>query len=81
MSAENGKVCCNCRHNKRYYDEGGMCYCECEIKGVFLSYQEVMAGWCRRWAREKQAESEGGVNDAMDAYMLDYDDYDIDCCQ
>lgn len=54
MSEENGKVCCNCRHNKRYHDEGGMTYCECEISGDWLSYIRVMTGWCRHWAKEKE---------------------------
>lgn len=58
MSEENGKVCCNCRHNKRYHVED-MCYCECEVSGKRLGYIQVMTGWCRHWAKEKpQAESE-----------------------
>lgn len=53
MSEENGKVCCNCRHNKRYHDEGGMVYCECQVSGKWLGYIQVMTGWCRHWAKER----------------------------
>ena len=52
MSAENGKVCCNCRHNKRVVrdkrDE-----CRCEIDDHFIGYIECFEGWCRRWAKER----------------------------
>lgn len=58
MSEENGKVCCNCRHNKRYHDEGGMIYCECEVSGDWLSYVRVMTGWCRHWAKESEEDSD-----------------------
>lgn len=54
MSEKNGKVCCNCRHNKRYYYEGGMYYCECEVTGEYLGYTRVMEGWCRHWAKERK---------------------------
>ena len=56
MSVENGKVCCNCRHNIRYHDEGGMCYCECDIEHHYIGYVECMEGWCRHWAKEKSQE-------------------------
>ena len=58
MSEANGKVCCNCRHNKRYQNESGMIQCECEVSGKRLGYVQVMDGWCRHWAKDK-AESEG----------------------
>ena len=54
MSEENGKVCCNCRHNKRYRDERGMFYCKCEVNGERLHYVGVMTGWCRHWAKESE---------------------------
>ena len=57
MSAENGKVCCNCRHNKRYQDKSGMIQCVCEVSEKRLGYVQVMDGWCRHWAKDK-AESE-----------------------
>jgi len=55
MSAENGKVCCNCRHCIRE-QEGGCTHCKCEINNRYLSYASVMEGWCRRWAKEKEDE-------------------------
>ena len=57
MSAENGKVCCNCRHCIRERDEdGGSVYCICEVSGDYLEYIRVMEGWCRHWAKEKEDE-------------------------
>ncbi len=57
MSEANGKVCCNCRHNKRYCDEYGVFYCVCEVTRRRLGYVKVLIGWCRHWAKDK-AESE-----------------------
>ena len=56
MSEENGKVCCNCRHNIR---TGAITNieCHCDIDGRWLSYITVMTHWCRHWSRDK-AESE-----------------------
>lgn len=55
MSVENGKVCCNCRHNIRKQDEKyDMIICRCEIHNHYMSYAQVMEGWCRRWAKEKE---------------------------
>jgi hypothetical protein len=52
MSEENGKVCCNCRHNIREpmkdYVE-----CYCDIDWSWLSYITVMTHSCKRWSREK----------------------------
>ena len=58
MSAENGKVCCNCRHCIRSHDEKyGIVVCRCEkYDNRYLSYAEVMAGWCRHWAKEQEDE-------------------------
>lgn len=51
MSEENGKVCCNCRHNIR---TGGIeKVCHCELDGHRIGYIECMTGWCRRWAEER----------------------------
>lgn len=58
MSAENGKVCCNCRHNKRYPDKSGMIRCECEVSEKRLGYVQVMDGWCRHWAKDKEGRNE-----------------------
>ena len=57
MSAENGKVCCNCRHCIRSRDEKyGIVVCRCEINKIYLSYAEVMGGWCSAWKKEKEGE-------------------------
>ena len=60
MSVENGKVCCNCRHNNRERDKKyGITICICEVCNKYMSYTQVMDGWCRHWAKEKsQEESE-----------------------
>ena len=50
------RCCCNCRRNIRYFDEGGMCYCQCEIDGHYIGYVECFEGWCRRWAKDKWQE-------------------------
>jgi len=53
MSVENGKVCCNCRHNirkpKKDYIE-----CHCDIDNHYIGYVACMTYWCRHWAKEKQ---------------------------
>ena len=54
MSAENGKVCCNCRHNIRIRDIHDRVHCLCEIQDKLMGYVEVMEGWCRRWASDKK---------------------------
>jgi len=57
MSVENGKVCCNCRHNIRHYeDKGGACYCN--IDNHYIGYYECMTGWCRRWAKDKEVQND-----------------------
>ncbi len=54
MSEENGKVCCNCRHNARKKDiYNGGTICVCDIDDRYLGYIEVMTGWCRHWAKER----------------------------
>ena len=54
MSAENSKVCGNCRHCIRIREEKyDMTVCRCEINKFYLSYREVMASFCRHWAKEK----------------------------
>ena len=57
MSEQNGKVCCNCRHNIRR-DEDGHFRCFCDIDQMYLSYAEVMEGWCRHWAKEKVGDTD-----------------------
>lgn len=53
MSVENGKVCCNCRHCIRKCDFDNAFRCWCEIDDEYLSYNTVMTGWCRHWAKER----------------------------
>ena len=55
MSAENGKVCCNCRHNIRMKDnEGKLIHCYCEVQDMNMAYVWVMEGWCRHWASDEK---------------------------
>ena len=58
MSVENNKVCCNCRHCIREWDEDNYCHCRCEVENKYLGYAQVMEGHCRHWAKER-------ANDAM----------------
>ena len=59
MSEENGKVCCNCRHNKRKNDKGERINCTCDIDGSYLGYVQVMTGWCRHWAKDEEVRNNG----------------------
>lgn len=52
MSEENGKVCCNCRHNIRT-GQGADIRCHCDMTGDYLGYVGVMTYWCRHWSRYK----------------------------
>lgn len=52
MSEENGKVCCNCRHNNRTPKQDYI-ECSCDIDNHYIGYTECMTGWCRHWAKEK----------------------------
>ena len=57
MSVDNGKVCCNCRHCiRRHDDKYDIIVCRCDVHDRYLSYAEVMSGWCRRWAKERRAD-------------------------
>ena len=56
MSVENGKICCNCRRCIREWTED-FCHCKCEIDGRYLSYIEVMTGWCHHWTKDKEREA------------------------
>ena len=59
MSVENGKVCCNCRHNIRTEDKfGGGTFCHCDINKLYMGYGTVMTGWCRHWAKDKEVKNE-----------------------
>ena len=57
MSAENGKVCCNCRHCIRSHDDKyNITVCRCEKHDRYLSYADVMIGCCRHWAKERASD-------------------------
>lgn len=56
MSADNGKVCCNCRHNIREYNkEYDMIQCRCEVSNERMGYMQVMEGWCKHWSKEDES--------------------------
>lgn len=55
MSVENGKVCCNCRHNIRTGELSNI-QCHCEIDGNYIGYVTCMTYWCRHWSKEKVEE-------------------------
>lgn len=57
MSEENGKVCCNCRHNIRT-EEKGHITCHCEIDGHYIGYVACFEDWCKHWARETKWDNE-----------------------
>lgn len=60
MSVENGKVCCNCRYNVGDRGNDNKIYCWCNIEERYLSYVEVMIGWCRHWAKDKEIIGDDG---------------------
>lgn len=53
MSEQNGKVCCNCRHNIGDRGADNKIYCWCNIEGRYLSYVDLMMGWCQHWSKDK----------------------------
>ena len=53
MSAENEKICCNCRHNIRT-DKKEFIECHCDIDNHYIGYIACMEHWCRHWARENK---------------------------
>lgn len=57
MSVNNGKVCCNCRHNIRINKENDIT-CYCDIDNLILNYYDVMTGWCRHWSKERKKEND-----------------------
>lgn len=57
MSVENGKACCNCRHCIRSLDEKyNIIICRCEVFDRYLSYADVMCGWCKAWKKKNGGE-------------------------
>ena len=62
ISMENGKVCCNCRHNIRSETDDDIISCKCEIDDSWLSYVTVMTYRCRHWSREREeSEDKDGI--------------------
>ena len=57
MSVENGKVCCNCRHNIRTHKETHI-ECHCDLDNHYIGYVACMSYWCRHWSKNKEGESE-----------------------
>lgn len=55
MSVENGKVCCNCRHNSRQVVtvHPSRIECHCDLDNHYIGYIECMEYWCRHWAKER----------------------------
>lgn len=62
MSVENGKVCCNCRHDIRTKDKSGDIKNTCDIDGSYIGYVKCMTGWCRHWAKDR-GDTDGKDND------------------
>ena len=62
MSEENGKVCCNCRHNIRTSDMGNI-RCKCDIHGFYIGYIACFEHWCRHWARDKKFDKQEENNE------------------
>ena len=60
MSVENGKVCCNCRHNISKLKEPYYVVCHCDIDNHYISYIECMTGWCRHWSKDKGVQIDNG---------------------
>lgn len=59
MSAKNGKVCCNCQHCIRTRNEWDVTVCHCEVdNNRYLNFYEVIEGWCRHWAKDKEVKNE-----------------------
>ena len=68
MSAENGKVCCNCRHNIRFAHNNDVtdirCYCRITHKPI--DYVQGMTHWCRHWSKDvnkSRKEKSNGSNE------------------
>ena len=66
MSEANGKVCCNCRNNIRIKESDGHIKCTCKYFNGYMGYDQVMSGWCRHWAREKEQKNETCENCILD---------------
>ena len=49
MSAENGKICCNCIQERD--EETLYTRCHCEVDRNFLPYTTMMDWWFRHWEK------------------------------
>lgn len=60
MSVENGKICCNCRHNIRQVATvyPPIIECRCDLDNHYIAYVECMEHWCKHWAKEKKNKEE-----------------------
>lgn len=58
MSEENGKVCCNCRHNIRTQSED-IITCHCEMDEHYIGYIAYFEGWCRPSDEPRQSKKTG----------------------
>jgi len=59
MGVDNGKVCCNCRHCIRQWDNAdkkGLCQTYCDIDNHYIGYVECHTGWCKRWSKERRTD-------------------------
>ena len=53
----NPRCCCNCRHNIRIVGHRRI-KCHCEVTNKNMGYVQVMEGWCKHWAKEKEESDE-----------------------
>ena len=47
------RVCCNCRHCTRQWDDKKQCHTYCDIDNRYIGYVECHTGWCRHWSKER----------------------------
>lgn len=78
MTEENGKVCCNCRHNIRTGEKNNI-ECHCDIDGSWLSYTTVMTYSCKYWSRDR-AERENIFVDVYELFEVDNSFHDAVIC-
>lgn len=52
MSVDNGKVCCNCRHNIRTGEVTNI-KCHCDIDGSYIGYVQCLEYCCRHWSPDR----------------------------
>lgn len=72
MSFENGKVCCNCRHDIRTKDKGGDIKTTCDIDGSYIGYVKCMTFSCRRWSEDLTHQKYGRLEVVSVANVKEY---------